>query len=353
MQQTRYQRGGRAAGRSRDEAGLFADGIWHCNCSPRLPAENFRVKKEGKNQGRWFYTCQQREKQRCGFFLWDEDAKPREAGAVLNNTRNEPEPRSGNVKGKGLFADMPQRTKVRENSPTPTFSSSSPNSPTAHGVKRSAQEANFEDDDPFPWPLNGAEERELVTVADATVQQTPHKSAKTGVYATPETSARKSIRKLPWLEQSSARPSTPTSGARTALADDYLTTPSKAPSGPSIANQPPHTPPFMFTPAGPSPLSPPSRYRDALNNPADATSTLTNEVMHELSGLPLPPEKLSSVRSLLTKHDLRTQGVTRGRDISRVAIKTKDARIAELEAKIAGLEAEREVHRGIIKKLKG
>jgi hypothetical protein len=33
--------------------GLFADGIWHCDCdcSPRLPAEHFVVKKESPNKG--------------------------------------------------------------------------------------------------------------------------------------------------------------------------------------------------------------------------------------------------------------------------------------------------------------
>jgi len=33
--------------------GLFADGIWHCDCdcSPRLPAEHFQVRKESPNKG--------------------------------------------------------------------------------------------------------------------------------------------------------------------------------------------------------------------------------------------------------------------------------------------------------------
>lgn len=33
--------------------GLFADGIWHCDCdcNPRLPAERFQVKKESANKG--------------------------------------------------------------------------------------------------------------------------------------------------------------------------------------------------------------------------------------------------------------------------------------------------------------
>merc|ERR1711915_155335 len=82
-QGTTSSRGGRGGG-------VFADGIWQCNCTPRLPAEHFKVKKEGKNQGRWFYTCQQQQEKRCDFFLWDEDAKPREEAAVLSGKRTEP-----------------------------------------------------------------------------------------------------------------------------------------------------------------------------------------------------------------------------------------------------------------------
>ena len=33
--------------------GLFSDGIWQCNCDPRLPAQHFQTKNGGKNHGRW------------------------------------------------------------------------------------------------------------------------------------------------------------------------------------------------------------------------------------------------------------------------------------------------------------
>ena len=33
--------------------GLFADGVWKCNCAPRLPADRFETKKAGPNHGRW------------------------------------------------------------------------------------------------------------------------------------------------------------------------------------------------------------------------------------------------------------------------------------------------------------
>lgn len=33
--------------------GLFSDGIWQCDCDPRLPAQHFQTKNGGKNHGRW------------------------------------------------------------------------------------------------------------------------------------------------------------------------------------------------------------------------------------------------------------------------------------------------------------
>ncbi|RAL62774.1 hypothetical protein DID88_004616 [Monilinia fructigena] len=48
-------------------------------------------KERRAKKGRWFYTCQEpKETTGCGFFLWDDKAKGREMGAVLNNTRTEP-----------------------------------------------------------------------------------------------------------------------------------------------------------------------------------------------------------------------------------------------------------------------
>ncbi|KAJ9157728.1 hypothetical protein NKR23_g528 [Pleurostoma richardsiae] len=68
--------------------GFFNDGIWLCNCEPRLPALHLQVKKSTANKGRWFYTCQNRA---CGFFLFAEEAETRERDALLrNNSRSEP-----------------------------------------------------------------------------------------------------------------------------------------------------------------------------------------------------------------------------------------------------------------------
>ncbi|KAK0322778.1 hypothetical protein LTR82_006235 [Friedmanniomyces endolithicus] len=351
--------------------GLFADGVWQCECSPRLPAEHFKVKKEGKNQGRWFYTCQNQEPKRCGFFLWDEDAKPREEAAVLGGSRTEPLGRKsggGEVQegwdagraqraartdamganckrtgGMGVFAHV---NGDDEETTSPTLSPVSPPPPHSwlrrspadnNGVKRNAQQAGMNEDDDddefFPWPLTGQEEQALAKAADTAVAapETPHKAQKTGVYATPATTGK---RKLPWLEPQHALVTPATISAKTEPADDCFDSPSKCPGAvtPVPEEQAPPTKVPATTP------SPPTRYKDALHNPADSASTLTTEALSVLQPAKIPQDIREKLRSILSKHDLRYQGITRGRDISRLAIAAKDAKIAELGAKIVGLE---------------
>ncbi|KAK3675522.1 hypothetical protein LTR78_004605 [Recurvomyces mirabilis] len=360
------------------QKGLFAEGIWQCNCTPRLPAEHFKVKKEGKNQGRWFYTCQNSEPKRCGFFLWDEDAKPREEAAVLSGRRTEPGASTGGGgrmslggscevqegwdagraaraartdamggrgvgggSGRGLFAQQgigrgsarrvedeeTQSPSPRRISPPPPYTAM----PSSSNTKRKAPQAGIDeedDDEFFPWPLTGQEERALAQAADhTTAPQTPHKAVKTGVYATPATSVG---RKLPWLEQQQT-PRTPSTTPNTA---GYFDTPTKSTStlaAPSVVQNttPLHQNPIIL-PAAKTP-SPPARHKDALLNPADSES------------------------------------ISKGRDIARLAVKAKEAKIAELEAKIVGLEnakiaelrtriasleAEREVQRVVVGELR-
>jgi len=205
-----------------------------------------------------------------------------------------------------------------------------------------------DDEDLFPWPLTGQEEADMAEAADAAAPETPHKAQKTGVYATPATTGGK--RKLPWLEQPQPQPMTPIPSAK--ATDGYFDTPSKRPTGQSTSEEEfytPYAPPTLATAKSPSP---PSRFKDALKNPADASSSLTSEALAALANVTVPPDKLSSLRSILSRHDLRTQGVTKGRDISRLALKAKDAKVAELQARIASLEAEREVDRGVIRQLR-
>ena len=379
-------RGGGSRGGSRSTAprGIFADGIWHCDCTPRLPAEHFKVKKESKNQGRWFYTCQNQEPQRCGFFLWDEDAKLREEGAVLNNSRSEPKSRqvpaaqdgwdAGRSRG-GMFAGVDPMAKGTDSDPTreddETTDDESPppaDSSQRHdisGAKRKADAANLDGDhdsddgELLPWPLTGQEEQDLIDAADsiAPAPETPRKAVKTGIYATPATTVEKK-RTLPWLQDKLDKSGTlKTPSVFESRQNDYLSSPSKQSTKtlPPISEHPyPPTPTLQANTPDTcfKPSSNQGRYKDALADPPDGTSSLMNEVFAALSDTQVPDDVLTTLRGMLSKHDLKFQGVVRGRDISRLALKAKEAKIMELQAKVASLEAERELDRGVIRSLR-
>merc|ERR1712070_405595 len=356
--------------------GVLWDGIWQCNCTPRLPAEHFKVKKEGKNQGRWFYTCQQQQEKRCDFFLWDEDAKPREEAAVLSGKRTEPsavnsggqtqdgwnagrgyaQNEYGPVFNTGTISDnggSNRQASAKPSSPPPPYSSPL-DQVKKTGLKRGANSVNMDDEDEeaFSWSLTAQEEQDLAKVTAYTAPETPNKAQKTGVYATPATSGK---RKLPW-EMPQQQPVTPsTAGTNGKPVIDYFQSPSKRPVAfsPISEEQEPvvETPYIAPTPTtAQTPTS--ARHHNALVNPADSASTLTAEALSALSAVRLPPDVLSNLRSILSKHDLKTQGVTRGRDISRLALKSKEAKIAELQKKIESLEADMELDRGVIRQLR-
>ena len=369
---------GRGASRLAEPKGVFVDGIWHCECKPRLPAEHFKVKKETKNKGRWFYTCQNQAEKRCDFFLWDEDAKLREESAVLNNSRSEPEQRrvanaqdgwdAGRTRG-GMFANInPMATASTSKATGEDDATTDEGSPLLEyssqqsGNKRKAEAAYLDDDDDddelLPWPLTGQEEQDFVAATDQIAPpETPRKAAKTGVYATPATTVQKA-RTLPWLQQPvelSTMKRTPSmfSGQQADTPNSPSKPPTKAlPPIPEQAYGPTPTLQASTPEALAKSPSPPERHRDALANPADSASSLTNEALAALAGTAILPSVLSKLRGILSKHDLKSQGVVRGRDISRLALKAKEAKIVELQARIASLEAEREVDRSVIRGLR-
>ena len=203
-----------------------------------------------------------------------------------------------------------------------------PKVPHPRPGKRKVTQAELDDEQ---FMLSSNEEADLATAVfpglphSNAFPETPHKAQKTGVYATPATTGK---RKLPWQEDFPA-----------SLADSAVVTPSKASAEPTVAAETPAMAAFTTT-ATPSP---PTRHKNALHNPADQGSSLTSEVLSTLSPVNIPPKTFEELRSILTKHDLRTQGVTRGRDISRLALKAKDAEIIELKARIGRMEAELEL----------
>ncbi|CAK1354427.1 hypothetical protein CB0940_01723 [Cercospora beticola] len=328
---SRARRGGsnstRGIARSPRLKGLF-DKLWYCDCTPRLPAEQFTVKKQGKNHGRRFYTCQQDQDKRCGFFMWSDEAQAREAQCVLSNSRNE----GHSDVQEGWNAGRPRVHFAQ----TPTQSASTASST---GVKRNMQDAGFEEDEyDEDWDLTGAEVEQLAKAADESVLQTPKKpridgtSAVTGVYATPTSEAKRSPRKLPWLQDD---PVTPRRGIfdyfKTPQKQTTLPTPGETPAQQQRTKETARNEPTSPSPASPSPS--PQKTQHEI--------TLTEEVLQEIGSLPIPPDKLATLKSILKKHEARAEGFRKGRDISRSALKAKEKLLQAASEKIKSLEAER------------
>ncbi|KAF4551004.1 Hypothetical protein D9617_15g043580 [Elsinoe fawcettii] len=315
--------------------GLFANSSWHCDCTPRLPAEHFRVKKEGKNHGRWFYTCQNSEGKRCGFFLWDEDAKLREEKAVLAGKTTEPGREGeeiaqsedgkrfeaweaqmrGTQRGKGEGEANPAWVKGRE---------AGEKRKREEVVELDGSETDDDLDDLMSWPPTARGELE-----------TPSKRLRTEEVTPPMTK-----RKLPWMKYDEDE------GTLIREGETGLPTPSLT----KLADgQDPSTSPTT------------GRFRDAMRSPpieaagSTATQSLSTEVFDLLKehGVSLGDKAQGDMRAVLNKHEMKLQGVVKGRDLVRAALKGKEARIAELQGRIAGIEAEREVLRAALSRLKG
>lgn len=343
-----------------------------------MPAEKFRVKNGGQNHGRWFYTCQKPQPKRCPFFLWSDDAKIREEAAVLNNSRNEPGVDVAQEKDtdraqrdwipeEAINAPKTPRTPMRQSKITqpitpisnmkPLRKTPSP-SRTARSNTLSPRSPSRENhDESFDWSSSADDElAEFADSLDAKQShdadaESPRKSIKTTKDDSPSKRRHTEIyersgRNSPlfdsetsstWLITTDDLPSTPTKSSGQILTPG--TTPAQA-----IAQSQPHT-------------HPPTSARQPAARPtitSEDPSPLALEALSLLSPInpPLPVAIEQSLVSLLNRHDLRTQGIQKGREIARAAIQTKEKKITELQQRIASLEAERETSRVVIQHLK-
>ena len=226
------------------------------NCEPRLPAAHFQVKKESKNQGRWFYTCQRPKDEGCGFFLWDDDAVGREMRAVINNSRTEPD-------GLRTPADSKREKKVAEPS-------------SGHNRVQDLGKANEDEFGEFPLSAEDVEE-----IAERTEQpelrptphpETPRKATKTDPFMTPGSKRKREGEALP----------TPVTG--TLQDEDVFTSPTGRLKGYMWDGN------ERFGLRSPSATPTPGRFRDAImiDDPAEEKPKtgydITEEVMELLKG---------------------------------------------------------------------
>ena len=241
---------------------------------------------------------------------------------MLNNSRTEPK-------------TPPRENATRLPNPEPIIPYTPSNATRKpEGEPRSSSDnTQSTEEELYEWP-NSDNDTELVKVVDQISMpppQTPRKSVKTDVLSTPG--------KRKWDEMAW---STPTSEKGTSDNDDVFTTPSTGLNGR-----------HLFSTAGlPSPADTPTSQRFKDMRPE--SSELATEVLDGLRDLhmDLSVEAVAFLKELCHKQMLKMQGIAKGREISRMAIKAKDLRIADLQSKIAALEAERETNRAVIRHLR-
>ena len=336
--------------------GLFSDGMWQCNCDPRLPAQHFQTKNGGKNHGRWFYTYQKAQPKRCDFFLWDDEAKGRQAAALLINSRTEPLSSPPTPQKPSPYGITTPQTSTRfrpaSSGVTTLYTPSKPSKPSQNALPFSNRENETQatttqgsdsDEEFYDWPAS--ENDELLKAADQASSghsmpppETPRKVAKTDIFSTPAKrrydemdSENHALVNTPWP--------TPSTGLK---GDDVFTTPATGDPGKGL----------FANAALPSPAETPTpiRYKDI---PPTQDSELAIELLNALqTQVVLPPAAVNVVKTICNKHVLYTRGIMKGRDVSRAMVKTKDERLAELQGEIEGLRAERESNRAVIRHLR-
>lgn len=296
------------------------------------------------------YTCQQAQPKRCNFFLWDDEAKPREAAAVLNNSRTEPilnpqtptKPLIASASN-GLTTPYTDTAK-RYGNPEVTTPYTPSKSSAAPQLSRHTQDTSTTlespDEEFYDWPAS--EDEDVLTVVDNASStrnmpppETPRKAVKTNPSSTPGKrpfSAMTSGIEVTWPTLEVAE-------------DDVFTTPSTTLKKGGLLNLGQATSPSTD-------VSTPTRFRDVLK--AGQDSELTLEVLRTLQDhrISLTSDVRAEIKAICDKHTLSMRGIIKGRDISRTMVTTKNERILELQETIAALQAERETSRAVIRHLR-
>jgi hypothetical protein len=253
-------------------------------------------------------------------------------GAVMNNTRSEQD-------------QLRTSTETVRDKRTVEGHSAASNKFMADLAKEEEDEFGS-----FSLPPDVAREMaKVVDQAEMRSPETPGKAAKTSYLATPGSKRKREEDTLP----------TPvTGGSKSAVGyngglndDDVFGTSSHTLKGTGMWDGSDR---FGFR----SPSATPSQYREPTEPIEDhrervqQSYDISEEVMEILGDQHIDEETTASLRELLNKHALKISGIAKGRDITRVALKAKDAKIAELQQKISALEAERDLDKTIIRHFK-
>ena len=269
------------------------------------------------------YACpkERDNPQRCDMFLWESDAKPREERARRTVLRTEP--------GRSVESTPTKPPTNSPDSPPPPYSQSSS---SATATQQTAGPG-----DEFSWEQEDGRFNNEVDGAMATVG-TPRRPTSLLASTTPH---RRAGPRQDHLTKSLQTPSTSLGGSRNAVPEhsapsaSYLTTPLKRKrfEGPLSDITPS---PFRFR----SSQGSESHARDDDEQIVDSVFDVLGEEATQLG-----TDTVDALQQMLAKHSLRVQGIIKGREVSRLGLAAKEAKIAELQHRVAALEAELEAER--------
>jgi hypothetical protein len=202
-----------------------------------------------------------------------------------------------------------------------------------------SQETTEDEDEFGHFPFSPEDVASVVKVAEQAsvatpMPQTPSKSTTAGILPTPAT-------KRKWDETGLLTPATGGTKGKSL----FGTPATRLNGGMWDGNEP-----FGSKNVTPTP----NRFKEPSDiEPADQSAyDLTDEILEILKDKNLDVTTTADLKKLFGRHALKIAGIVRGRDISRVALKTKDAKIAELQQRITSLETEREMDKTVIKHFK-
>jgi hypothetical protein len=322
------------------------------------------------------FTCQKPQHKRCKFFLWDDDANPHAQAAVLANVQSGPSPPPLRTPSKPVNATgLPtpnsgvkrRRDSLGDYQVLETPSKKSRKTTKSRfglwkiGTKsEGANEDNGEgkDEELFGWDDTLDEAADSLCARDIPQSlfnsSTPLREMESRRPGSPRNEKREFTdvgheddmggnqeRKGSNLEDRHSKSPTPNPFDDSSLSSRLSTQLTADSSTPQFSpDDGLHLPPSTPTPI---------RFASTalINQPAAETQsycqlvsqTLTLLASHHIT---LPASVKQDLITLLNTHDLRAQGIARGRDISRLAIRKKDERIQALIGRIVVLEAERE-----------
>ncbi|KAM0332439.1 hypothetical protein ACHAQA_002720 [Verticillium albo-atrum] len=360
--------------------GLYANGLWYCNCEPRCEAKQFPVKKKGPNKGKLFWTCMTRS---CEFFLWDEDAISRAMGVTVS-TVEEPLEQTG-PEGPLLRTSLPKPpSPLLKNSKQPEQPAPPSTAPSKRSPKRtlcdfypkSPKKQTVNALGPAPVDVSFDEDAELAGPSSTAVPRTPSADAKRkrvqfeeedliGDLSSDEERQLDEVvtRSSQKLRAGISPPPNFTTPAtqRTAEFLNGMPTPAVARTlfpGPDPKRSKATDESRTISTGLQSPQETPitNRTRDALQSSptshGDADTDLTEEVMTLLKDQHLAPALARALRDTLDRHAARARGTAMGRDAVRGQLKAKDERISQLQERVVAVENKNKAMRASITDMK-